>query len=76
MMALHWLFLCLSPDCGYPKFITIFMLPQNAFIFILFFDFYRKTYANKPEQTKINVTKYELNNNNVDTFEPHKQHVE
>ena len=51
------------------------MLPQNAFIFILFFDFYRKAYANKPKQTEINVTKYELNNN-VDTFEPQKQHVE
>jgi hypothetical protein len=46
-MAVHWLFLRLSPECGFPKFVSFFMLPQNAFIFALFFDFYRKTYGRK-----------------------------
>lgn len=68
MMALHWLFLRLSSDCGFPKFISFFMLPQNAFIFILFFDFYRKTYGRK---APIAEEKIELNNN-VDTDSPHK----
>jgi hypothetical protein len=68
MMALHWLFLRLSSDCGFPKFISFFMLPQNAFIFILFFDFYRKAYGRK---APIAEEKIELNNN-VDTGEPHK----
>lgn len=73
-MALHWLFLRLSSDCGFPKFVSFFMLPQNAFIFILFFDFYRKAYSVK-KPTIDDLKKYELNNN-VDTFEPQKQNVE
>jgi hypothetical protein len=63
-MALHWLALRLSPDCGYPKWLAFFMLPQNFFIFILFYDFYRKTY-NKSEVTAIEV-KSDKNNNNGD----------
>jgi hypothetical protein len=61
-MALHWLALRLSPECGYPKWIAFFMLPQNAFIFILFYDFYRKTYLKKVE-TAESRTKNDLNNN-------------
>jgi len=62
LMALHWLTLLISPDCGYPKFVGLFMLPQNFFIFILFYDFYRKTYYKKLEVTESGV-KTELNNN-------------
>ncbi|KAG5673655.1 hypothetical protein PVAND_003683 [Polypedilum vanderplanki] len=65
MMALHWLFLLQSKDCGFPKFISFFMLPQNAFIFILFYDFYRKAYGNKKKtsEEEISIKKPELNNN-------------
>lgn len=38
------------------------MLPQNFFIFILFYDFYRKTYNKKPQVTESGV-KADLNNN-------------
>jgi hypothetical protein len=61
-MALHWLALRVSPDCGYPKWLTFFMLPQNFFIFILFYDFYRKTYHKKPEVVESGA-KSDLNNN-------------
>ncbi|KAL7018390.1 hypothetical protein ACKWTF_010732 [Chironomus riparius] len=68
LMALHWLSLILSNDCGFPKFISFFMLPQNAFIFALFFDFYMKAYGSK--KTKIEDSKkselnieVEVNNN-------------
>lgn len=37
------------------------MLPQNFFIFILFYDFYRKAYSNRSEVTESGVEK-ELNN--------------
>jgi hypothetical protein len=48
-MALHWLSLLVSTPCGYPKLVCGFMIPQNLFIFFLFFDFYVKTYRKKPE---------------------------
>lgn len=62
MMALHWLSLILSDDCGFPKFTSFFMLPQDAFIFVLFFDFYLKTYVYKKAKTE-DTKKYESNNN-------------
>jgi hypothetical protein len=52
MMALHFLTLLVMPDCGYPKWLAFFMLPQNFFIFVLFYDFYRKTYQNLPASEK------------------------
>lgn len=38
------------------------MLPQNFFIFILFYDFYRKAYNKKPVAEN-NEEKVDLNNN-------------
>lgn len=64
-MALHWLSLLLSEDCGFPKFAAFFMLPQNAFIFALFFDFYLKAYGSKKVKTE-ETKKSDLN----DKFEP------
>lgn len=61
-MALHWLALTVSPDCGYPKWFAFFMLPQNFFIFILFYDFYRKAYNKQPEVTE-SKSKLDSNNN-------------
>ena len=62
-MALHWLALLVSPGCGYPKWFAFFMLPQNFFIFFLFYDFYRKTYQKKPE-IQANGTNNEANSKN------------
>jgi hypothetical protein len=58
-MALHWLALLVSPDCGYPQWFAFFMLPQNFFIFFLFYDFYRKTYLVKNPETSENGVKVE-----------------
>lgn len=66
-MALHWLLLRLSPDCGFPKWLAFFMLPQNAFIFILFYDFYRKAYGTKKVDNEVSK-KADLNSD-VDTDE-------
>lgn len=45
------------------------MLPQNFFIFFLFYDFYRKTYQKKPEtsenEIKVEETNDIANNNNI-----------
>lgn len=61
MMALHWFTLLVSSECGYPKWLAFFMLPQNFFIFILFYDFYRKAY-NKKSKVNENGAKTALNN--------------
>lgn len=37
----------ISKDCNYPKWIAILFVPQNFFMFILFGDFYYKTYIKK-----------------------------
>lgn len=62
-----------SPECGYPKFIAFFMLPQNFFIFILFYDFYRKAYNKKPELENNEVTA-DLNNNIKSEVESSTKH--
>lgn len=41
------------------------MLPQNGFIFILFYDFYRKTYGSN-KVNKVSINKEELNNNVIE----------
>jgi len=61
MMALHWLSLTLSPDCGYPKWLAFVLLPQNFFMFILFYDFYRKAYNKQPTKHENGDKSIELN---------------
>jgi len=34
----------LATDCSYPKFIILLALPQDIFMFVLFWDFYKKAY--------------------------------
>ncbi|XP_055374713.1 elongation of very long chain fatty acids protein 7-like [Condylostylus longicornis] len=36
--------LIIVPDCGYPKWGAIFVVPQNLFLMIMFTDFYIKSY--------------------------------
>lgn len=66
LMALHWLALLVASDCGYPKWFAFFMLPQNFFIFFLFFDFYRKTYNKPTKVTTKSEVQNDLNNNAAD----------
>ncbi|CAH1275569.1 unnamed protein product [Diabrotica balteata] len=35
-------------ECGYPKLLSIFFVPQNFFMLVLFSDFYRRAYLKKP----------------------------
>ncbi|XP_073976523.1 very long chain fatty acid elongase 4-like isoform X2 [Rhodnius prolixus] len=49
---LHSGIILFQPNCGYPKWTTIVMIPQNTFMLFLFFDFYRKEYLRKkPEES-------------------------
>lgn len=70
-IALHWLSLFYSADCGFPKWIAMIIFPQNAFMFVLFYDFYRKAYRKKPAK-KIDELAAEVEkkfmdeNNNLD----------
>lgn len=45
LIALHWMMLLIVPDCGYPRWPTMILVPQNLFMFLLFYDFYRKAYG-------------------------------
>ncbi|XP_015366755.1 PREDICTED: elongation of very long chain fatty acids protein AAEL008004-like [Diuraphis noxia] len=42
--GLHGCTALLATDCSYPKFILALAMPQDMFMFILFWDFYKKTY--------------------------------
>ncbi|KAI5710665.1 hypothetical protein M8J75_010539 [Diaphorina citri] len=59
-VGLHAILALLTPNCNYPKSLIIIALPQDIFMFVLFADFYRKTYmkpatsgkASQPIKTK------------------------
>ncbi|KAL1117645.1 hypothetical protein AAG570_003960 [Ranatra chinensis] len=42
--ALHMLIGLLNFNCDYPKIIMAIIIPQDIFMFMLFWDFYKKTY--------------------------------
>lgn len=44
-ISAHYLQLLLQPSCTYPKFTVAVIVPQNAFLCLLFYDFYRRTYG-------------------------------
>ncbi|GLV34257.1 hypothetical protein CBL_00188 [Carabus blaptoides fortunei] len=46
----------LQPDCTYPVWVTLVFLPQNAFMTIMFADFYYKAYI-KPTKIQPNDVK-------------------
>lgn len=55
-IALHSLQLVFQPSCRYPKFTVGVIVPQNVFLFFLFYDFYRKAYSsNKKEESPRSV---------------------
>ncbi|XP_046679316.1 elongation of very long chain fatty acids protein AAEL008004-like [Homalodisca vitripennis] len=47
LMTIHMIFAIMSPECGFPRLLCYFVIGQQAFIFLLFADFYRKTYLKK-----------------------------
>ncbi|XP_046663615.1 elongation of very long chain fatty acids protein AAEL008004-like [Homalodisca vitripennis] len=42
--TMHGLAALFNTNCGYPKYLLAFFIPQDVFMFFLFIDFYRKTY--------------------------------
>lgn len=44
LVAISYSLVLIGEDCGYPKFICIFIIPQNLFMFYMFGDFYFKSY--------------------------------
>lgn len=55
LLLIHWSFLIfkpwLAPDCNYPRVLLFVAIPQNLFMFGLFWDFYKKAYL-RPSQKK------------------------
>ncbi|KAL5243516.1 hypothetical protein ACI65C_010926 [Semiaphis heraclei] len=49
--GLHAFITIFEPDCDFPKIIMLLAIPQDIFMFILFFDFYRKAYI-EPKKIK------------------------
>nr|XP_022906061.1 elongation of very long chain fatty acids protein 7-like [Onthophagus taurus] len=46
----------LQPNCAYPKWVTMLLIPQNLFMFSLFGDFYYRTYI-KAKKKKVEEIK-------------------
>uniref|UniRef100_A0A8D8UW00 Elongation of very long chain fatty acids protein n=1 Tax=Cacopsylla melanoneura TaxID=428564 RepID=A0A8D8UW00_9HEMI len=51
-IGLHAVAALFNPNCNYPKSLIMLALPQNIFMFVLFADFYRKTYIKPMDKTK------------------------
>jgi len=51
--SLHATVGLLNPYCSYPKSLLAIFIPQDVFMFILFWDFYKKAYLKKPEKAKV-----------------------
>ncbi|KAE9526166.1 hypothetical protein AGLY_013797 [Aphis glycines] len=49
--GLHGLITIFEPDCNFPRIIMLFAIPQDIFMFILFWDFYKTAYV-KPKKIK------------------------
>ncbi|KAL2725051.1 elongation of very long chain fatty acids protein 7-like isoform X2 [Vespula squamosa] len=47
MIFLQFLLGAFTKDCAYPNYLLLLFLPHNAFIMILFIDFYYKSYIQK-----------------------------
>lgn len=51
-IILHFSVLLIQPNCNFPKFTAGVLIPQNLFMFVLFSDFYFKTYVIKKSSPK------------------------
>lgn len=51
IIVLHYGQLVFQPNCTYPKWTVGIVVPQNTFLALLFYDFYRKTYFKKDQRS-------------------------
>ncbi|XP_076278021.1 very long chain fatty acid elongase 7 [Lasioglossum baleicum] len=49
LILMHYVVLVWAEDCGFPKWTSAVLIPQNLFMMVLFGDFYYKTYIRKPQ---------------------------
>lgn len=42
------------PSCGYPRWACCLFVPQNLFMFLLFGDFYYKSYVKPQKKQQVN----------------------
>lgn len=73
-------FLLFKSDCEYPRWIAAVILPQDTFMFVLFLDFYYKTYIKKPknqlnEKVQLNGNNHESNKNNNVKFTINRKRI-
>lgn len=54
-VGLHAFAALCTPNCSYPKILILLALPQDVFMFILFYDFYRKSYLKPASKETSNV---------------------
>ncbi|XP_076686857.1 very long chain fatty acid elongase 7 [Andrena cerasifolii] len=47
LILVQYILLAWVDDCGFPKWISAVLIPQNLFMMVLFADFYYKTYIKK-----------------------------
>ncbi|KAL0277861.1 UNVERIFIED_CONTAM: hypothetical protein PYX00_004992 [Menopon gallinae] len=52
MIIIHFGFVLVNPYCTYPRWVVLVFIPQNVFMFILFWDFYKKAYL-RPKKTPV-----------------------
>ncbi|GJQ85719.1 hypothetical protein Trydic_g13408 [Trypoxylus dichotomus] len=52
LITVAYVILLLTEDCGFPKIVTTFLIPQNLFMFYLFADFYYNTYVKPGNSVK------------------------
>lgn len=45
LIELHFASTLVAPDCQYPALVAAFTFMQNVFMFIMFYDFYRRAYG-------------------------------
>ncbi|CAH1407423.1 unnamed protein product [Nezara viridula] len=65
ILAWHSAIAVLNPSCNFPKILMGIFFPQNFFMLIMFWDFYRKNYLSKKniQPEKVLENKVETNNN-------------
>lgn len=50
--GVHAIIALLAKDCNFPKFVIMIAIPQDIFMFMLFWDFYKKAYRQPKNKLK------------------------
>ncbi|XP_075210772.1 very long chain fatty acid elongase 7-like isoform X2 [Lycorma delicatula] len=56
IITIHSALVGLNPNCKFSKLLVVPYIPQGIFMYILFWDFYQKTYINNKKNHTINKT--------------------